>query len=310
MILCLGATPAVQRVMRFRQVVTNSVNRAIATLEGAAGKSINVSKVLAALGEPAVAVGFLGGDRGQRLREHLRPLAITLDFVEVEARTRECVTLLDESAGTVTELVEESLPVPAQAYAELETMVTRRLPGCAALVLSGSLTPGGPVDFYLRQCRLSRETGALCVVDAHGPSLAAALTAGPDVVKPNRAELAAMRGAELPDESAVQRAMDELVERGARRVIVTAGERPTLASDGHSHWRITPPPVRALNPIGSGDAFTAALVWRLVRGDDLGEACRWGSAAGAANALTIMAGEVQRAEVERLAGAARVERLV
>jgi len=104
--------------------------------------------------------------------------------------------------------------------------------------------------------------------------------------------------------------VDELVQRGARRGIVTAGERPTLASDGHSHWRITPPPVRALNPIGSGDAFTAALVWRLVRGDDLGEACRWGSAAGAANALTIMAGEVQRAEVERLAGAARVERLV
>lgn len=309
MILCLGTTPAVQRVMRFRQVVTNAVNRAAVTLEGAAGKSINVAKVLAALGEPSIAVGFLGGDRGDRLREHVRSLPITLDFVEVNARTRECVTVLDESAGTVTELVEESLPVPPEAYNHLAATVERRLPGCQALVMSGSLTPGGPVDFYLQTSRLGRRAGALCVVDAHGPSLNAALAHRPDVVKPNRTELAAMIGTELPDEAAVRRAMDQLVERGARRVIVTAGERPTLASDGHSHWRITPPSVRALNPIGSGDAFTAALVWRLVRGDDLGEACRWGSAAGAANALTLMAGEVHRTEVERLAGAVGLERL-
>ena len=51
------------------------------------------------------------------------------------------------------------------------------------------------------------------------------------------------------------------------------------------------PRVRVVNPIGSGDAFTAGLVSRLVRGDDLGEACRWGTAVGAANALTPMAGE-------------------
>ncbi len=49
-----------------------------------------------------------------------------------------------------------------------------------------------------------------------------------------------------------------------------------------------------------GDAFTAALVWRLLRGEDLGEACRWAVAAGAANALTLMPGELEPMEVERL----------
>jgi tagatose 6-phosphate kinase len=65
----------------------------------------------------------------------------------------------------------------------------------------------------------------------------------------------------------------------------------------------------AVNPIGSGDAFTAGLVWRLLRGDDLGAACRWGSAAGAANALTLMAGEVNRPDVDRLVQEVTVERL-
>ena len=64
-----------------------------------------------------------------------------------------------------------------------------------------------------------------------------------------------------------------------------------------------------MNPIGSGDAFTAGLVWRLLRGEDLGEACRWAGAAGAANALTLMAGEVHLKDVERLAAEVRVEAL-
>ena len=50
-------------------------------------------------------------------------------------------------------------------------------------------------------------------------------------------------------------------------------------------------------------------MWRLLRGEDLGEACRWASAAGAANALTIMAGEVHRNDVERLVKEVRVEPL-
>ena len=64
-----------------------------------------------------------------------------------------------------------------------------------------------------------------------------------------------------------------------------------------------------MNPIGSGDAFAAGLVWRLLRGEDLGEACRWASAAGAANALTMLAGEVHRNDVERLVEKVSVEPL-
>ncbi len=102
-------------------------------------------------------------------------------------------------------------------------------------------------------------------------------------------------------------AMQELRGLGAQRVVVTAGKEPALAFDGEKFWRITAPKVAVVNPIGSGDAFTAGLVWRLLRGEDLGQACRWASATGAANALTLMAGEVDREEVERLAEAAKVE---
>jgi len=309
MILCIGTTPAEQRVMIFRQLAVDGVNRAAATIEGAAGKSVNVAKVLKALGEQPLATGFLGGDAGRHLSALLEELEIMQDFVRVDTPTRQCITVIDESAGTQTELVEESRPVPQAAYERLMKIIRRRVETCRAVVMSGTITPGGPVGLYCDCTRLSRASGALSVVDAQGPPLIAALGARPGLVKPNRAELAATVARELGDTAQLKAAMAELNARGAERVVITAGKDPTLAYDGRLFWSIVPPRIATVNPIGSGDAFTAGLVSRLVRGDDLGEACRWASAAGAANALTRMAGEVHRADVLRLVKEVKVARL-
>jgi len=310
MILCIGATPAAQRVMIFRNLLVDAVNRASQTVDGAAGKSINVAKVLTALGEDPIAIGFLGGDHGERICSELKARGIRLDFVAVGVPTRQCITLLDESGGTVTELVEESRALTQNAYDLLMEKARHWLSQCDAMVMSGTLTPEGPVDFYRRCTQWGREAGTLTVVDAQGQALIETLKAGPGLVKPNRTELAATLGQALENEAAVISAARELHNQGAQRVVVTAGKEPTLASDGRTLWRIRPPRIPAVNPIGSGDAFTAGLVWRLVRGEDLGEACRWGAAAGAANALTIMAGEVEPKEVERLAGEVALERVM
>ena len=295
--------------MEFRKLALENVNRAVTTLDGVAGKSVNVAKVLHALGEPAVAVGFLGGARGAFVRQVLEARGIDLDFVTVGENTRQCTTVIDQSAGTQTELVEESRPVPPEAYQKLMRRIRRHIKTCRAVVMSGTITPGGPVNLYLECTRLAQAAGAMPIVDAQGPALLEALKARPALVKPNWAELAATAGRELKTEAAAVSAMRELGERGAERVVVTAGKGPTLAFDGRNAWRIQGPRIVAVNPIGSGDAFAAALVWRLLRGDDLGESCRWASASGAANALNLMAGEVDRKEVYRLAKQARVEQL-
>ena len=309
MILCLGTTPAVQRVMRFRRLALGAVNRAAVTLDGIGGKSFNVAKVLHALGERALVVAFLGGERGALLRALLAERGIELDCVEVGASTRQCVTVVDESSGEVTELVEESRPVARANYDSLMETVRRRVGQCRAVVMSGTLAPGGGEDFYAQCVGAARAGGVVAVVDAQGPALAHALEAAPHVVKPNRIELAATLRRDLPDEAAVCDAMRELRERGARRVVVTAGPGPTLAYDGRTFWRITAPPVTAVNPIGAGDAFTAGMVQGLLRGAGLDEACRRGSAAGSASALKLMVAEVDGADVERLLPAVTVERI-
>src|SRR5437763_763870 len=142
MILCIGPTPAVQRVMVFRKLTLNEVNRATTTLDGPAGKSTNVAKALAALGERPVATGFLGGTRGERLRRALEARGIGCDFSE-SGQTRQCVTIIDELNGTQTELVEESQPLALADYDRLEAIVSGRIKECRAVIMSGTLTPGG-----------------------------------------------------------------------------------------------------------------------------------------------------------------------
>ena len=308
MILCVGTTPAAQRVMVFPKLVLDSVNRAMETQDGAAGKAVNVAKVLKSLGEKAVLIGFLGGERGRRLRTLLEEKGIELDLVPVAPDTRQCITVLDNAAGTQTELVEESPPVSTEDFEALMAVIARRAKNCRAMIMSGTVAPGVPPDLYLRCARLANESGALTVIDAHGTPLVQALQARPGLVKPNRAELSGMLAVRLEDEQRVKSAMRQLCSLGAQRVVVTAGKGPSLAFDGQDFWRITPPQVQTVNPIGSGDAFTAALVSRMLRGDDLGNACQWATAAGAANALTLMPGEFNLSDLTRLLSEVRVER--
>src|SRR5262245_36374922 len=163
MILCIGPTPAVQRVMLFHQLVLDTVNRAVNTIDGAAGKGVNVAKVLKVLGEEPVAMGFLGGDRGEFLRGALKNLGVEMDFVPVHTRTRECITVIDESTRTQTELVEESQPVADADYAELLNRIGEKAGRAGAVVCSGTITPQGPPDFYLRCAGWARDNAILSV---------------------------------------------------------------------------------------------------------------------------------------------------
>ncbi len=73
---------------------------------------------------------------------------------------------------------------------------------------------------------------------------------------------------------------------GAKSVVLSLGSRGAVAAtSSEGVLEITPPVVDALCPIGAGDAMSAAIVWSLEQGDSLGEALRWGVAAGTASAL-------------------------
>lgn len=309
MIVCLGVTPAVQRVMVFDGLEVGEVNRAKVTQESVAGKSINVAKVLKDLGSPVLATGFLGGDRGRTVREEFDRRGIQHDFIEVPPRTRMCVTVIDRPGGTITELVEESIAVPEHFYHSLLASLGQMLGGAKMLILSGTLTPGAPTSFYRDCVMLAARRGLPCILDSQKEPLLLALDAGPTWVKPNRRELGAALNMAIDTLDQVKEGMKRLVQAGAKNVMISMGAEGALALADGRFFRIHAPRIEAVNPIGSGDATTAGLAVSLLRGCEPGESLAWACACGSANALTEMAGEVRMEDAERLRPMVRISEI-
>lgn len=310
MIVTLGTTPTIQRTMTFARVEIDGVNRAKSVRQFASGKSVNCARVLHTLGEEVLTTGLIGGDAGKFMRADLDAAAIAHDFVDTSpAETRLCLTVVDEAAGTATELVEESRPVEPRTCDALVAALERllRAHDVSVLVLSGTLVSGAGDDFYAKCLTLANGANVRTILDARGEPLKLALSGHPTVVKPNRAELAATVGATIDSERALSEAIRSVVELGARWVVVTDGPRDTVVSDGLTFWRITPPKIDAVNPIGSGDSFAAGLASALRGGHEVPPAAALGTACAAGNALTMDAGHVRVEDVERLRAEVRID---
>jgi tagatose 6-phosphate kinase len=307
MILCLGTTPVLQRTMLFARLHVDAVNRALEVSEHASGKSINVARVLHTLGEDVIAAGFLGGDSGRFIRAELTASHIAHEFIPVTPPTRMCITAMDRANNTATELVQEASEVEKPAWGKLRSRVAELMPRARVLVLSGSLPPSAPQDFYAYCVNRATESAVISIVDAAGEPLRRALASKPLVVKPNRSELAKTLDTPIESEAAFRDAIRQLVAQGPSWAVITEGKAGAVVSDGETFWRVRSPKVDAINPIGSGDALAAGLASAIARGQRLPEACKLAVACGAANALTPVAGVVRPDDVSELMERVEIE---
>ncbi|MBZ9643154.1 ribokinase [Streptomyces sp. PSKA30] len=73
-----------------------------------------------------------------------------------------------------------------------------------------------------------------------------------------------------------------LLARGPRSVVVTLGAEGSLVADSQGVTRVPSVKVDAVDTTGAGDAFTAALAWKLGAGASLAEAAAYAARVGAA----------------------------
>ncbi len=169
-------------------------------------------------------------------------------------------------------------------------------------VLSGSLPPGAPVDWYARLVvRLRGAAPGLRIAvdtsDAPLAALAAAMpAAAPDLIKPNGEELGQLAG--LPAERAmaledgamrgeygpVVEAARVLVERGVATVMATLGAAGAVLVTAEGAWHAAAPKIHVLSTVGAGDSSVAGYVLADVRGGDATERLRTAVAYGSAAA--------------------------
>jgi tagatose 6-phosphate kinase len=310
MIVCVGTTPVYQRTMVLERLTLDDVNRTADVHDYASGKSVNAARVLHELGEEQIALGFAGGSRGKILLEDMQQSRIRHDFVMAGPNTRQCITLIDRSNGTATELVEESRAVGPAAWQELETKM-RQLANEAASgdvwLFAGTLPPASPEDGYARMVPSLLTRGVRIIADLQKAPLLAMLQHRGIIAKLNRDELGWTLGCKVDSEAALRAAVQEATKSG-NAIVITLGKDGALAADGSGVWQESSPSVSTISAVGSGDSFAAGLAAGLRRGMTLHDACALASACGAANAMTAYAGHLRREDVERLVGEVTIRR--
>ena len=288
----VAANASIDRLYEVDHLAVGSIHRPTAVVPRPGGKGLNAARAAAALGARVTAVGIVGGRSGDWIVERLAEMGVEASMLRSAVETRTCISILDRSTGSLTELYERGVEIEPAAWEALEVIVARELDrgDVGALTFSGSLPPGAPTDGYARIARLA------------GARSVPVLAERPAVVKVNAAEAGDAAGLSVVDAGSAVVAARVLRDRGAIAVVVTLGTAGAVAVSAADEARLEPPDVRGAYPVGSGDAFLAGLATALVGGSPLIGAARLGMAAGIANALLPGAGELDRTTAERLVG--------
>ncbi|MFP4642790.1 MAG: 1-phosphofructokinase family hexose kinase [Spirochaetales bacterium] len=319
MILVVGQNSTWQKTYFFEGIERGSVNRVREARESAAGKGANVGRVLARYRLSHLVFGYNGGPTGAKFAHACESDGVSTHLVEMAGETRTCVTLI-ESDGVVTELVE---PAPAITQSERDAFheaVLSNMSGASFLCISGTAMSGETEDCYYEFARAAKEAGVPILLDSYKAHALRALEAGPELLKINDTELAALSG--LSTETADDRAAACAALRsrhGIRWCIITRGADGVEGYAESMSVLATPPQVEAVNPIGSGDSVSAGVLSVLeTDGGSFDELCNTenvferavleGAAAGTANCLSWKPAAIEPGDLKRVRGGVTLSR--
>jgi len=284
MIYTLTLNPAIDREYTVPHIIMGEVLRASETRIDHGGKGLNVSRMLASLGMASTAVGFVGGLSGTFLREGLESAGINTSFINVKGETRTNISIVDQGHRHHIKVNEAGPTVSEHEIESLITRITRLVKPGDYWILSGNLPPNTPKDIYSRIIQIVQGAGGLAVLDSSGESLRLGCEAGPYLVKPNASEASQIFGIPAGNLGKMATIMSDLHAMGVKLVVISAGKKGALLSDGQEQWLGRTPVIKEQNPIGAGDAMLAGIVWKLALGEKPLTAMRWGLACGAATA--------------------------
>jgi 6-phosphofructokinase 2 len=143
--------------------------------------------------------------------------------------------------------------------------------------------------------------GSRVVLDTSGAPLARAVEEGVYLLKPSLREFQALVGEPECDEARLPSLAARVVERGWCEVLVLSlGASGALWVTASERERLASPAVHVRSNVGAGDSMVAGIVLSLAQGKGLGEAVRFGVAAGAAAVMNPGTALCRREDVERL----------
>lgn len=293
MVYTVTFNPAVDYIVRTKQLTPGATNRSESEEIFFGGKGINVSIVLSELGIKSKALGFVAGFTGDAIEKGVAAKNIDAEFVHLDKGFSRINVKI--KSGEETELNGQGPDIPQEAVDKLFEKLDELQDG-DTLVLAGSIPASLPSDIYERILERLNGRNIRAVVDATKDLLLKVLKYKPFLIKPNNFELGEIFGVELHTTDEIIEYARKLREMGARNVLISmAGDGAVLLDEnGKTHvCGVCKGTVR--NSVGAGDSMVAGFIAGCEKGD-YEYALKLGTASGGATAFSDGLAEADKIE--------------
>lgn len=275
------------------------------------GQGFWIARMLKHLDERPLLCGPVGGESGRVFLGLLGQFGMDVSTIEIAASTP---TIISDRRNGDREVIAQSATVSLARH-ESDDVYGRLLDrslSATVCVITGQSEPTFSLDFYKRLGHDLASADVRVVADLHGPELHAFLEGGPiDLLKVSDEDLAndgTLSHAGADSEEALT-AIDDLMQAGAKSVVLSRQDKPALAHSGTDAFRASSPELDPADHRGAGDSMTAGLATGLRRGMEFTEIVRLGCAAGAANVTRHGLGSADEGLIPGLAERTTIEPL-
>ena len=248
------------------------------------GKALNVAIGVRRLNGESHATGLMYNENGYVFESALDKEGVPFTFIWNKGRVRENYKFID-NRSMLTEVNDIGEEVGKEKMEEVLGMVRMLSARSHVTVLSGGLPRGVDTQYYGRLAK-AIDSNSLKIVDAEGARLFAAVETGVDLVKPNLDELENTLGRHIVDIEVMLAGCYELLDRGAKRVLLSLGKQGAIITDGTRSYYCKSINVAVNSTVGAGDGMVAAAALQLEQDAPLSEILRAGVAAGTATVMT------------------------
>jgi len=265
----------------------------------AAGKGVNVAKVLSDLGAQVTVTGFLGKENPELFHQLFSQLNVIDEFIEVEGATRINVKLVEEN-GRVSDINFPGVQVSAEEIERFERVLFRLAEDHDYFVIAGSLPGGVSPELCASWIKTLRQRGKKVLFDSSKSALAVGISAQPWLVKPNDEELADLVGQKLSTFEQCQHAAQTLSSKGIDNVVVSMGAEGVMWLSQDQLLRSAPPRMNVVSTVGAGDTLVAGLCWGHMQAMPNNEILRFATALSALAVSQVGVGLTNQEELEAI----------
>ncbi len=263
------------------------------------GKGFNQAAAAGRLGGSTIFVGRVGDDpfgHGVLGLVAEEPIDMSRVTIDPDNNTGLAVISVDQAAENAI------IVISGANMAHDEAEVARCLPALEqAKVLLLQLE--SPLSVSLQVAKAAKERGAIVILDpAPASELPPEAYQLATVMTPNEVETEMLVGIRPNDQIQAKACADLLLQRGVETAIIKMGAEGVYYQTKNESGFVPPFSVNAIDTVAAGDAFNGGLAVALAEGKRIGEAVRWGAAAGALATTKPGASSAMptRAELDRI----------